>query len=157
MKSGSLENIRVLTFSELTLLELHEILKIRVDVFVVEQACAYPEIDGLDPRCHHVVATDLKGTVIGTARIAPGGVIYPEWSIGRVAVVADQRKKGLGKALMQSAIEFCENQPAGSIRIAAQTYLEDFYTDLGFKIMGDPYLWDGIMHVDMRLILPAAK
>ena len=80
---GSLESVRVLPFGKLTLSELHDILKIRVDVFVVEQACAYPEIDGLDKQCHHVVATDLRGRVEGTARVVPGGLIYPEWSIGR--------------------------------------------------------------------------
>ena len=156
MRHSSLENIRVLPFSGLTLLELHEVLKIRVDVFVVEQQCAYPEIDGLDPRCLHAVATDMRGRVIGTARIAPAGVIYSEWSIGRVAVSEGHRGKGLGRNIMEATIDYCMTLPAGSIKIAAQTYLEKFYTGLGFNVIGEPYLWDGIAHVDMRLILPVA-
>ncbi|HLV52868.1 MAG TPA: GNAT family N-acetyltransferase [Cryomorphaceae bacterium] len=143
--------IRILTFGELTAHDLHAILKIRVDVFVVEQNCAYPELDGLDPGCTHALAFDEEGAVVGTARIAPPGLIYAQWSIGRVAVAKSHRGKNFGKDLMVAAMDYCDRtcDTAQPIKIAAQTYLEKFYVGLGFEATGDPYLWDGILHVDM--------
>lgn len=149
-KPNNPENTRVLKFDDLTVRELHDILKLRVDIFVVEQTCVYPEIDGKDPICYHVITTDEHGEIIGTARIAPAGVVYTEWSIGRVALIEYCRKRGLGIGLMETALAFCDRQGVKSIKIAAQTYLEKFYSDLGFFRIGEPYLWDGIMHVDMR-------
>lgn len=141
----------ILPFEDLSLLELHDILKLRVDVFVVEQECAYEEVDGKDPECYHLIHY-RNGKLACTARIAPAGVIYPEVSIGRVITAADERKSGLGKALMERCISFCaEKIEAKTIKIAAQLYLKDFYGNLGFEQISEIYPWDGIDHVDMRL------
>lgn len=140
-------------FEELTTTELHDLLKLRVDVFVVEQACAYPEIDGKDPLCIHVLGKNKTGEVVATARIAPAGVIYSEVSIGRVVVVESHRSFGFGKIIMKYAIDFCNDElHATSIKIAGQLHLKKFYSDLGFEQISDVYLWDGIEHIDMRYV-----
>lgn len=138
-------------FEELSTTELHDLLKLRVDVFVVEQACAYPEIDGKDPVCMHVLGKNKSGEVIATARIAPAGVIYPEVSIGRVAIREAFRSFGFGKVIMRHSIDYCNNElQATSIKIAGQLHLKKFYSDLGFVQISEVYLWDGIEHIDMR-------
>jgi len=142
---------KILPFEELTLMELHDILKIRVDVFVVEQECAYEEVDGNDPKCYHLVHY-RNGKLACTARIAPAGVVYAETSIGRVITSASERKNGLGNTLMEHCIKFCaEKLGAETIKIAAQLYLKNFYENLGFEKISDTYIWDGIDHIDMRL------
>lgn len=132
--------------------EVHDMLKVRVDVFVVEQKCAYPEIDGKDSDCWHVLGQDSSGLTVAVARIAPSGVIYREASIGRVALAKSARGVGHGIRVMEEAIIFCEsNLKTPSIKIAAQLYLKKFYSDFGFEQISDTYLWDGIDHIDMRL------
>lgn len=138
-------------FHDLSPLELHDLLKVRVDVFVVEQECAYEEIDGKDPACWHLIGKDSEGTVQATTRIAPQAVIYPELSIGRVAVSLPFRGLKLGKKMMELSIDFAEQElNVDSIKIAAQLYLKKFYSDLGFEQISDVYPWDGIDHIDMR-------
>ncbi len=140
----------ILPFQELSLLQLHDLIRLRIDIFVVEQGCAYPELDGRDPHCFHVLGLSPNGDVVAGARIAPAGLIYPYVSIGRVVVHADARGAGHGHHLMRAAMDFCEKQlHATSVKIAAQQYLEEFYTNLGFRTVSAPYLWDGIDHVDM--------
>jgi len=139
-------------FEALTKIELHDILRLRVDVFIVEQDCPYPEIDGKDPQCIHVLGKTADKELAAVARIAPRDVIYTETSIGRVATRKDLRGTGLGIELMNCSIQYCEQEMASdTIKIAAQKYLEKFYSDLGFNTISDVYLWDGIEHVDMRL------
>lgn len=139
------------SFEELSTTELHDLLHLRVDVFVVEQTCPYPEIDGKDPMCIHVLGKDKTGEVIATARIAPAGVIYPEVSIGRVAIREALRSFGLGKVIMKHSIDYCNDElAAASIKIAGQLHLKKFYSDLGFVQISEVYLWDGIEHIDMR-------
>ncbi|NEN23312.1 GNAT family N-acetyltransferase [Cryomorpha ignava] len=139
------------TFGELSTNELHDLLKTRVDVFVVEQECAYPEIDGKDPLCIHVLGKNSSGKTLATARIAPAGVIYGEVSIGRVAIDKSLRGTGVGKIVMEQAMTFCiEELNAKTIKIAAQLYLKKFYSGFGFTQISDVYLWDGIEHIDMR-------
>lgn len=137
--------------ADLLPLELHDLMKVRVDVFVVEQECAYEEIDGKDPECWHVLGKNKAGTVIGTTRIAPKGIVFPELSIGRVALDKAYRRAKLGKKLMEVSIDFSEKElDAETIKIAAQEYLFKFYSELGFVQISDPYPWDGIPHIDMR-------
>lgn len=132
--------------------EVHDLIKIRVDVFVVEQECAYPELDGKDPDCWHVLGQDKNGNTLAVARIAPAGLIYPEVSIGRVALDKSARGTGNGKKIMTESIHFCRKAlKAETIKIAAQLYLNKFYSDLGFIQVSDIYPWDGIPHIDMRL------
>jgi ElaA protein len=143
---------KTVPFDALTGIEVHDMLKVREEIFVVEQNCAYHEIDGKDPECIHVLGRNGDGPVIATARIAPAGLIYKEVSIGRVVVQADFRKYGLGHVLMNHAIEYCRDTlHAKTVKIAAQEYLEKFYSEHGFVTISASYLWDGIPHVDMRL------
>lgn len=141
----------VFDFSDLNTRLFHDIMKLRVDVFVVEQNCPYPEVDGLDPDALHLVARQADGPLAAYARILPPKADgYPH--IGRVVVSKEHRGIGFGKRLMQEAFTVLR-QRYGSIRsaIAAQTYLQEFYMDLGYVRTGDDYLWDGIPHVDMVL------
>jgi ElaA protein len=139
-------------FSELSLMELHDLLKVRVDVFVVEQECPYEEIDGKDPECLHVIGKSEDGQVIATARIAGPGIVYPEISIGRVAVHPSHRNMRLGQKTMNVAIAYIQAKTENAtVKIAAQEYLEKFYGSFGFEKISDSYLWDGIPHIDMRL------
>lgn len=136
-------------FEALNLAEWHDLLQLRINVFVVEQNCPYPELDGLDARCIHVAGIE-KGKVVAVARIVPPGVSYPEVSIGRVATHASKRGSGIGKLLMQKCIEAVEEKfGRAPIRISAQTYLLKFYHNLGFESTGKDYLEDGIPHTEM--------
>ena len=129
--------------------EAHAIVQLRVNVFVVEQNCVYPELDGKDPLCYHLFSLDgqLAKTV---CRIVPPGVSYPEVSIGRVTVAKEFRSLGLGSELMKEAIKQVEvTWGKVPIVISAQQYLENFYALLGFKTISEPYLEDGIPHVKM--------
>jgi ElaA protein len=145
-------------FDELTLLELHDLLRVRLDIFVVEQNCPYSEIDGMDPLCTHVIGKTEAGELIATARIAPAGTIYGECSIGRVVVKEEFRQFKIGKELMDISISYCQNtMEVKTVKIAAQLYLKKFYSSLGFEQISEVYPWDGIDHIDMRLTFPVPK
>lgn len=136
-------------FDELTTRELHDILKIRVDVFVVEQNCAYHEIDNNDIPSYHLLAK-AGSKIIGTARIVPEGIIYDEISIGRIAIEKEYRGKGVGRILMKKSMDFCKTQlRAKAIKLAGQLYLKEFYEAFGFRQVSAIYPWDGIDHLDM--------
>ncbi|MDM1408380.1 GNAT family N-acetyltransferase [Myroides sp. DF42-4-2] len=136
-------------FEELTLDELYDIMQLRTNIFVVEQNCPYPELDGKDKNCLHVFATQ-HGKVIAYARIVPPGLSYKEISIGRVVVDQAHRKDGLGKILLALTIEKIEEEfDQQPIQIGAQTYLKKFYSSFGFETVSAEYLEDGIPHVDM--------
>jgi len=142
-----------LTFNQLNANTLYDILKLRVDVFVVEQACAYPELDDKDrhPETQHLIGLSPDGELLAYARILPPGLSYPEASIGRVVVSPAGRGKGLAMPLMQHAIESAlTTWPDAGIQIGAQDYLKAFYQKLGFVACSEMYLEDGIPHLDMR-------
>lgn len=141
-------------WAELVRDEWHGIVRLRVDVFVVEQDCPYSDLDGKDLRAWHVWAEEdslAKGaSALAYARVLAPGVSYAEPSIGRVATRRDRRSEGLGKELMNQSIAVCERVwPGQGIRISAQCYLEAWYVDLGFVSVGEPYLEDGIPHIQM--------
>jgi ElaA protein len=136
-------------FSDLTRGELHDVLKLRVDVFVVEQQCPYAEIDGADPTAFHLMGRTAQGDLVAYARIlSPEGEGPPH--IGRVVVHPDFRGKGLGRAVMEAALNALEHSH-GSKRsfVSAQSHLEGLYASLGYVRQGPDYDWDGIIHVDM--------
>lgn len=133
-------------FEGLTTAQLYAILSLRQHVFVVEQACAYLDADGIDPTCWHLWAEDAAGTIVAYLRIVPAGMKYAEPSIGRVIVSAAARGTGLGRELMRRGL--AETGPV-AVRIAAQAYLVKFYRDLGFIAVSGEYDDDGIMHVEM--------
>lgn len=141
------------TFSQLTADELYKILQVRVEVFVVEQACAYRELDDHDQTAFHLFAVEGE-KMAGYARILPPGSTYNELSIGRVLVRKEFRGKGLATELMNRALNFVqENIKANCVKIQAQEYLLSFYRSFGFESVSEVYLDEGIPHVDMILQL----
>ncbi len=138
-------------FGELALEELYEILRIRVDVFVVEQACPYPEIDGRDEFSHHLYYRDADG-IQAYLRVVDAGVSFEEVSIGRV--LSRKRRCGIAGSLLREGIRFAhETLGARAIRIEAQTYARKLYESAGFRQVSGEFLEDGIPHIQMLLNL----
>ena len=138
-------------FSELTLEELYDILKLRVDVFVVEQNCPYEEVDGLDKDAIHLYYKD-NDELIAYLRVLDRGVENEDVAIGRV--IAKKRRQGLGSQILKEGIEAAkEIFDADSIYIEAQSYAKKFYENLGFEQISDEFLLNGISHIKMRLIV----
>ena len=129
--------------------ELFELLKLRQEVFVVEQDCPYPDIDDTDRVAMHLCGWSEK-KLVAYARLIKPGVSYTQASIGRVVVSPAARGAGLGQTLMEEALKQTERlYPAQPIKIGAQQPLENFYNDLGFKRTSEMYLEDGIPHIHM--------
>lgn len=139
------------SYDDLTKTELHEILKARVDVFVVEQNCPYPEIDGDDPKAEHLWLEGDGGEILAYCRIFPPGIKYDQASIGRILVPKTSRGNGYAKDLMTKAISLIDKSYERAIKIQAQEYLLQFYQSFGFEGVTQSYLDDGIPHVDMVL------
>ncbi len=143
-------NWRVLPFDALSSAALYELLRLRAQVFVVEQACAFQDMDGADQQALHLLGTDTTGRLQAYARCIPAGLKFKEASIGRVITSAALRGQGAGHVLMRQAIERLHQawgvQP---IRIGAQSRLADFYRQHGFEPSGLPYMEDGIAHIEM--------
>ena len=142
---------QVSTFHHLTNTDLYQLLRLRSEVFVVEQNCVFLDMDNYDQQCWHLLGWDGH-LLAASARLVPPGLIYDEISIGRVVSSPLARGKGSGKQLMTNAIAQCmELFGRNDIRIGAQYYLKDFYTSFGFEVVGDIYMEDGIEHVKMLL------
>jgi ElaA protein len=133
------------SFDELSVHELYAAMRLRSEVFVVEQNCVYLDPDGYDDRAMHLLGY-RDGELVAYARIFGPGIKYAEASIGRVITSAAVRGTGAGQELMREAIARCE---PGPIRIGAQQYLERFYGAFGFVRVSEPYDEDGIMHIEM--------
>ncbi|MCM3037255.1 GNAT family N-acetyltransferase [Bacillus pumilus] len=136
------------TFDQLSKEDLYLILMERVNVFVVEQTCPYPEIDHRDQEALHLMAKE-DGTIVAYCRIFQSGRMYEEASIGRVLVTQAGRKKGYGKMLLSKALEKLSELGETRVKIQAQAYLKSFYESFGFKAVSDCYDEDGIPHLDM--------
>jgi ElaA protein len=136
-------------FSELTLDELYDILKLRAEIFVVEQDCVYNDLDDLDKSAiHQFLKRDDR--VIAYSRLLQPGTRFPEYSIGRVVVKQSERQTGLGIKMMKEAKAFLvKTHGAKEIKVSAQKYLGKFYEDLGFRVVTEEYLEDGIPHYGM--------
>jgi ElaA protein len=136
-------------FGELNSHELYTIIRLRNEVFVVEQNCVFQDADNKDQKCVHLMGW-AGNDLVAYARLVPKGVSYPYISIGRVITSPMYRRAGAGKALMQQAINYC-NQLFGSqtIKIGAQLYLKKFYESFGFVQVGEVYDEDGIPHIEM--------
>jgi len=140
---------KIKTFDELTVPELYQIIKARIDVFVVEQDCPYPDCDNYDQKALHLWAEN-GGEVLAYCRIFDKGIKYTETSIGRVVTTEKGRGTGLGKQLIKYALEIIENRLGTSeVRISAQDYLLKFYSNFGFQDSGKKYLEDNIPHTEM--------
>ena len=134
-------------FSELTTDELYELLRIRSEVFVVEQNCVYQDMDGDDQASVHLWLTD-QDRVVALCRVCPAGTHMKEVSIGRV--ITTERGKGYGKRIMLAGIEAAkEHFGATTIEIEAQEYAKGFYEQVGFRQSSDPFILDGIPHIKM--------
>ena len=139
------------SFHELTTDELYELLRVRSEVFVVEQNCVYQDLDGDDKNSIHLWLK-VADKVVALARVCPAGTHMQEVSIGRV--ITTERGKGYGKQIMLYAIEAAkEHFNATSIDIEAQEYAKGFYESVGFKQSSDTFMLDGIPHIKMTLIV----
>lgn len=145
-------NIVIKKFEEFNIYELYEILKIRSEVFVLEQKCAYQDIDGADLDSYHLIGYEDK-EICAYLRIPLKGVVYEKTSIGRVVIPTKSRGKGHGREIFLKAIDIVINKIGeDEIEISAQLYLQKFYESCGFKTTSMPYLEDGIEHIHMNFI-----
>lgn len=140
------------SFEALSAGELYAALQLRSEVFVVEQNCVYQDCDGYDPRCRHLFGwtEGADGAYLAAyLRMVPAGLKYPEASIGRVVTSPRARGTGAGRALVAEALRVLDAEGPAPLRISAQAYLENFYRGFGFRTVSEPYLEDGIPHVEM--------
>ena len=136
-------------FTELEVKELYELMKLRSEVFVVEQNCVYLDADGKDEQSYHLYAVE-NGTIAAYARLLPANLSFAEASIGRVLTAPAHRRKGLGILLMQKCIvKTMELFNTNAIKIGGQLYLKSFYEDLQFVQCSNIYDEDGIPHIEM--------
>jgi ElaA protein len=136
-------------YDELTVPELYEIMRLRQEVFVVEQNCVFIDADGKDKYCHHLSGF-LNGNLVSYARIVPPGISYAEASLGRIVTSPELRGQGYGRLLMDEALQATRQIfGSNSIKIEAQLYLKAFYESYGFIGRGEPYVLDGILHIEM--------
>ena len=134
-------------YRELTVDELYELLRVRAEVFVVEQDCVYQDLDGDDQVSVHLWLTD-GGKVVALCRVCPAGTHMEEVSIGRV--ITTERGKGYGKRIMLEGIKVAqEHFNAKRIDIEAQEYARGFYEQVGFRQSSEPFMLDGIPHIRM--------
>ncbi|HEY0973349.1 MAG TPA: GNAT family N-acetyltransferase [Solimonas sp.] len=143
---------------------LYAFLKLRSDIFVVEQNCVFSDMDGIDARCTHLCGRDSHGRLLAYLRLVPPGVERPAHitegtranasdgpALGRLVVDAAARNRGLARAAVQEGLRRCAHDYAGQpVYLSAQQHLEPLYASLGFVGISPAYLEDGIWHVDMR-------
>ncbi|WP_028856880.1 GNAT family N-acetyltransferase [Psychrilyobacter atlanticus] len=142
-------NLEIKKFNELTVEELYEILRVRSEVFVVEQNCVYNDQDGKDIESIHIMIVE-GAKIMAYLRVIKPGVSYDDASIGRVLVTSEARKKGLARKIVCAGINYIiNNWNENKITIGAQNYLRDFYESLGFEAVSEVYSEDGIPHLDM--------
>lgn len=134
-------------FEELSVYELYEIMKARVDIFVVEQNCPYYELDDKDQNAYHVFYRDEEG-IQAYLRVLDKGVSFEEAALGRV--ISRKRRCGLATKLLQEGIKVArEKYGATELRIEAQVYARTLYEKVGFVKVSDEFLEDGIPHIEM--------
>lgn len=141
--------IEILTFNELSINTLYEILRLRNEVFVLEQNCAYQDVDGKDRQAVHVLGW-INNTLMAYARCFAPGDYFNDAAIGRILIKENFRQKGYGHQLTKAAIDASiKNFNVDRIKISAQTHLMDFYKNHGFEAIGESYLEDDIPHIAM--------
>ncbi|MGR7812742.1 GNAT family N-acetyltransferase [Lacinutrix undariae] len=142
-------DIKVKEFNKLSIEELYDILQLRSQVFVVEQDCPYQDIDGKDAKALHVLGMK-NGKIVAYTRIFNAGNYFENASIGRVVVSKNERKHKYGYDIMEASIAAVNiHFNTNTVQISAQCYLENFYKNLGFKVVGTSYLEDDIPHIEM--------
>ena len=141
--------IEVKTFDQLSIQELYDILRLRSEIFVLEQDCVYQDIDNKDQQALHILGFD-DGILVSYARCFEPGLYFEEAGIGRILVRENYRRMGYGHKITNAAIvATTEKYNADKIKISAQTYLVIFYERHGFKTTGERYWEDGIPHIAM--------
>jgi ElaA protein len=142
-------NISIKTFEQLSTKELYYILRLRSEVFVVEQDCVYQDVDDKDQKALHVLGIK-DDKLVAYARIFKPGDYFKNTSIGRVVVKKEERKYGFGKDIMLGSLKAIKEEIGlVKVELSAQVYLKRFYNDLGFIEIGEGYLEDGIPHIRM--------
>jgi ElaA protein len=136
-------------FADLSPAQLYDALRLRSEVFVVEQNCVFLDMDNKDQQSHHLLLYD-NGQLMACARLLPPGLSYTQMSIGRIVSSPAVRGKGFGKVLVQEAIDACYRLfGTAPIKIGAQLYARAFYEQFGFVQSGEVYDEDGIDHIPM--------
>ena len=145
-------------YSALSLDHFHDIIALRIKIFVIEQDCPYQDLDGKDKLAYHLFYTNNEGEVVAATRILPQNTSYTEVSVGRVVVDESCRGTGLGHLIMEESMNFIQVEfgPV-DVRLSAQKHLENYYGKHGFKSTGREYLEDGIPHVEMLYTSPTFK
>jgi ElaA protein len=142
--------ISIKTFDELNTTELYGLLQLRSEIFVVEQACVYLDLDGKDQKALHIIGTK-NDSIVAYTRVFNAGDYLAQPSIGRVLVRDGERKHGYGVDIMKASMRAVEERfGENTIVLSAQSYLIRFYNSLGFQEKGGEYLEDGIPHVMMQ-------
>lgn len=143
--------LHVKHYDELTKEELYDIIKVRLDVFVVEQQCTYQDIDGKDKGAYHVWLSDDDG-IVAYLRVLDRGVVFDDVALGRV--LSTKRRCGLGTRIVKEGIRVAKEKfDADRITIEAQTYVAEMYEKVGFVKRGEEFLDVGIPHIEMTLEL----
>ena len=138
-------------FDELTALDSMLIYQLRQQVFMLEQECLYPDIDGVDPSCSHLIGMQ-ENELISYLRIVPPGHHFKEPALGRIIVTPENRGGNLGPELIRMGIQLCrKNFPNKAISIEAQFPLQTYYEQFGFVALGPVYQVDNIPHIHMKL------
>jgi len=143
---------KIKPFNELSVTELYQSLQLRSDVFIVEQNCVYPDLDGKDAKALHLLGV-YEGNIVAYARLFGPGYYFDNASIGRVVINTEYRDRKWGHNLMQAAIAGIEEHyNTAAITISAQLYLKKFYESHGFEQDGEGYLEDDIPHIRMHRV-----
>ena len=138
------------SFNQLTTIQLYDLLKLRQDVFIIEQNCIYQDLDGYDTNASHFLIYENNELVAYSRIFSPDVKYKGETSIGRIIVANNKRGGILGKILIEESIQYClSNYPGKTIRIEAQAKLKNYYSNLGFLEDSDVYIVDGIEHLEM--------
>lgn len=138
------------SFDTLTAADLYGILRLRQDVFILEQASLYADIDGRDPGAFHLAGHSNDGRLAAYMRVFPATGPASETTLGRFVVAPWARGSGLAREMMDRCLQWVTTHvPEAPIRISAQCYLEGFYSDFGFTASGETYDDAGVLHVDM--------
>ena len=142
------EQLILKNFSELSNSELYKILELRIEVFTVEQDCAYQDLDDRDKDCRHLWLEE-DGVILSYVRINPPGIRFTEPSLGRIVTKETARKKGYAETLIKKGLEVIQADYAMPTKISAQSYLEEYYSKFGFVKCSEEYLEDNIPHIEM--------
>ena len=135
-------------WEQLSRREINDIFSLRSEVFIVEQECAYQDVDGKDEIADHVML-HIDNELVGYSRVFPKNTYFKEASFGRTVVKKTHRGKGYGHVSVKESLKYLKNKKERPIKISAQSYLKKFYLSHGFIARGDEYLEDNIPHTAM--------